>query len=194
MKNKIIDLTQTMYLGMPDWNGTCGFRMSKVMDYNEGACVHELNIPSGIGTHIDAPSHFIQRGADVSDINVSSLICPGVVIDVRQKADQNYAVSVDDLTEFEEKCGAIPEKSLVIANTGWGHKWEDAVAYRNQDAKGIMHFPRFSSEAAEFLLKRNIEGIAVDTLSPDGSDYRFPVHHVLLGAGKFIIENIINLY
>jgi len=53
-----------------------------------------------------------------------------------------------------------------------------------------MHFPAFSSSAAAFLLKRGVAGIAIDTLSPDCLDQTFPVHEMILGAGKYIIENV----
>ena len=53
-----------------------------------------------------------------------------------------------------------------------------------------MHFPAFSAASAELLLKRNVAGIAIDTLSPDCLDPDFTVHTLILGAGKYIIENI----
>lgn len=47
-------------------------------------------------------------------------------------------------------------------------------------------------EAAHFLLSRKIVGLGIDTLSPDRPDNGYPVHAALLGAGKYIIENIAN--
>lgn len=35
-------------------------------------------------------------------------------------------------------------------------------------------------------------GLGIDTLSPDTRDSGFPVHQLVLGAGKYIIENIAN--
>ena len=43
------------------------------------------------------------------------------------------------------------------------------------------------------LAEKNIVGIGIDTLSPDGSNMSFPVHHKILGAGKYIIENLCHL-
>jgi kynurenine formamidase len=56
-----------------------------------------------------------------------------------------------------------------------------------------MHFPGFSAGAADFLLERKIVGIGIDTLSPDGSNVGFPVHEKILGAGMYIVENLVNL-
>jgi kynurenine formamidase len=186
----VIDLTQTLVEGIPDWDGCCDFKMRQVMDYSEGARVHTLEMRNGIGTHIDAPSHFIEGGLDVASISLEELICPGVVINVVEKAHENFALSPDDIISFEEQHGKIPEKSVVIVYTGWGSRWHSPDQFRNVDENGVMHYPKLSVEAAELLLKRNINGIAVDTLSPDAGDLTFPVHHKLLGANKFILENV----
>lgn len=186
----LIDLTQILVAGMPDWDGCCGFQMQTLLDYDEGACVQTLTMPNGIGTHMDAPAHFIKNGKDISAIKLEKLFCPGVVVDVSAHAHQDYLLSFDDLNAFEKKHGAIPEASIVIINTGWGRKWSKPSQYRNVNAHGIMRFPTVSIAAAEFLLQRNINGIAIDTLSPDLPDSGFGVHHKLLSAGKFIIENI----
>lgn len=198
MKNKIIDLTQTISEGVPDWDGCCGFQMNKILDYADGACVQEIKTCNGIGTHIDAPSHFIEGGLDISNISLEKLVCPAVVIDVSHKTTSNrdsnsasnYALSYSDVIDFEKTYGSIPEKSIVIGNTGWGTKWGSPKDYRQADLDGHMNFPKFSIEAIDYLLEKNINGIAIDTLSPDGGDMNFPVHHQILGAGKFIIENI----
>jgi len=42
------------------------------------------------------------------------------------------------------------------------------------------------------LLERSIAGIGIDTLSCDRGDQGFPVHRVILGAGKYLVENIAN--
>ncbi len=41
------------------------------------------------------------------------------------------------------------------------------------------------------LLQRNISGIGIDTFSPDPAIQEdYPVHHLMLKAGKFQIENL----
>jgi kynurenine formamidase len=59
----------------------------------------------------------------------------------------------------------------------------------------MMHFPGFSPEAAEFLLKeREINGIGVDTLGIDvGASRDFKVHYTILPANKWGLENLANL-
>lgn len=187
---KYICLTQTIHEGIPDWEGNCGFHLQKIMDYPDGFRLHGMNTPCGIGTHMDAPSHFFQGGKSIHEIELSQLIAPGIIIDVSAKAHEDYSISVDDIHTFEKKHGKIKKNSVVIAKTGWGIYWGRPKKYRNVSSQGIKCFPRYSKEAANLLITRSISGIAIDTLSPDGSDENFPVHHLLLSNDKFIIENI----
>ena len=99
-------------------------------------------------------------------------------------------MSLEDLAHYESVYGKIAPNSLVIAHTGWSRFWNQPERYRNVDGQGQMHFPAFSRKAAEFLLARDVAGIAIDTLSPDCLDHEFPVHQVMLGHGKYIIENV----
>lgn len=187
---RIIELTHLLSPQVPTWNGSCGFCLEIKKDYDRTFRVQQMKLHAGIGTHMDAPSHCIEGGKSIAEIPLEQLIAPACVIDVSKKADANYAISVADIEQYEGDYGTIPSGALVIGYTGWSRFWSDSEAYRNVDSKGQMHFPAFSSEAAECLLQREIAGIAIDTLSPDCLDQEFPVHKAILGAGKYIIENI----
>jgi kynurenine formamidase len=186
----IIDLTHPLSSQVPTWNGSCGFVVEMKQDYDQMFRVQQFKMHAGVGTHMDAPSHCIEGGKSIADIAPELLIVPACVIDVSRDAHEDYLVSVQDIEEYERAHGRIPKGALVIAFTGWDRFWGDPDAYRNADAAGQMHFPAFSSQAAELLVQRDVAGIAIDTLSPDCSDPAFPVHHIMLGAGKYIIENI----
>ena len=71
----------------------------------------------------------------------------------------------------------------------------DARAFLGQDVLETLHFPGFSKEACEFLLKeRDVAGLGVDTLSLDfGASKDFAVHKLWLGAGKWGLECVANL-
>lgn len=190
---KIIDLTHILNGDIPTWNGTCGFHSEIKMDYPKGCRVQQYKMHAGVGTHMDAPSHFYKDGKHIADMPLEQLIVPGHVIDVTQRRAPDLLISPADLKVYEERHGKIEKNSLVIGYTGWGAFWDDTSRYRNPDTSGKMHFPGFSKEAAQFLLERDIAGLGIDTLSPDGSNQGFPVHELILGAGKYILENLTNL-
>jgi len=82
--------------------------------------------------------------------------------------------------------------------TGWGRYWPDKVRYLGSDTPGdakTLHFPGFSKEAAEFLVKeRAIDGVGIDTPSIDhGPSGDFIVHRILNGADLYGLENVANL-
>lgn len=187
---KIVDLTQPLYSDVSTWDGSCGFCLEIKKDYDQMFRVQQIDMHAGVGTHMDAPSHRILGGSSIADIPVEQLVVPVCVIDVSKKTDPNYKISFQDIKEYEASFGLIPSNALVIGFTGWSRLWTNSDRYRNVDANGQMHFPAFSSECAQFLIERNVSGIAIDTLSPDCLDLDFPVHRIILGAGKYIIENL----
>ena len=89
----------------------------------------------------------------------------------------------------------LPLGAAVLMWSGWEERASDEAAYRNIDSKGVMHFPGFSREAAEFLVNgRAARGIGVDTLSLDyGPSTDFAAHCAVLSANRWGIENLANL-
>jgi kynurenine formamidase len=190
---KIIDLTHTLDETIPSWSGSCGFQAEIKLDYAD--CpdevkfrVQQIKMHAGVGTHIDAPAHCVQDDLTVDQLSLSNLIASTVVIDVSNLSHGRYSVTVKDIEGFEKSYGTIQPNSFVIIKTGWEQFWNEPQKYRNNH-----FFPSVSKAAAEFLLKRQIVGVGIDTLSPDRPEDGYPVHALLLGAGKYIIENVANL-
>ncbi|MEO8401332.1 MAG: cyclase family protein [Gammaproteobacteria bacterium] len=186
----LIDLTHTLNSSAPTWSGNCGFNHKVIVDYPEACRVQSIDMNAGTGTHIDAPSHFIPGAKSAADIPLDDLIVPVYVIDVSARAHADYYITPDDIYAFEKQHGKISAKSLVVGYTGWDQYWHDAKKFRNPDDTGQMHFPGFSKNSAELLLERGIAGLGIDSLSPDCLDLNFPVHYAILGAGKYIVENL----
>ena len=152
------------------------------------------------GTHIDAPIHFAEGRLAVDEIPLQKLIAPAVVVDVRASVTENrdYRLSRQDLDRWESRHGLIQQGAVVLMLTGWGQGWPDRSRYLGSatpsDPK-TLHFPGFSKEAAEFLVKeRHIDGIGIDTPSIDhGPSQDFIVHQIINGANLYGLENIANL-
>ena len=193
---QVVDLTHVLRPDMPFWPGTAPFEIERLADYDQGYRMHRFTLWENIGTHIDAPAHFVEGQRSVNELGVNDLIVPVAIIDAREQAarDPDYQLSVEDVLSWEERNGRIQPGSLVVMNTGWHKKFHDPEAYINQDEAGVLHFPGFSVAAAQVLVERDVAGIGIDTLSLDpGNDLGFPVHTIMLGAGKFQVENMNNL-
>lgn len=190
----LIDLTHTLDETIPTWNGGCGFNVTTFIDYSD--CVPDgkgdtqfrvqrYTMNAGIGTHIDAPAHCIPGGKCVSELLLTDLYAPLIVIDLASPVHEQSLLTIADIERFEEAYGTIQAGSFVFVRTGWDCYWHDREKYHNKHL-----FPAVSLEAAELLVQRGIVGLGIDTLSPDRPEDGFRVHQLVLGAGKYIVENI----
>ncbi len=150
-----------------------------------------------LSTTIDSPARSTGGGWTVGQIPPERLIAPLVVLDLRKQARSNpdYQLSVGDVARWEQANGQIPFGSVVMALTGWESRWYSAEKYRNADARGTMHFPGFSLDAARFLVEaRNVLGLGIDTLSVDqGASSTLEVRQYTLAHGLYHLENVTNL-
>ena len=203
-ESKLVDLTypldeQTVFwpTNKPfTWEKAAWGRTPKGYWYASG----DFSMSEHGGTHIDAPNHFAEGRLAVDEIPLQKLIAPAVVIDVRPsvEANRDYRLSRKDLQGWENRHGQIPQGAVVLMLTGWGAGWPDKSRYLGSATPSdptTLHFPGFSREAAEYLVKeRQIDGIGIDTPSIDyGPSQDFIVHQVVNGANLYGLENVANL-
>jgi kynurenine formamidase len=192
------DLTHELTTTFPAFvPGEEAARRTTVTIEANGYYMQEWRIIEHIGTHLDAPGHFVVGGRLAPELRPSELIVPAVVVDIADRAarDPDTVVTVDDLRAFERRHGRIPRGAAVLMDSGWAARVGDPAAYRNPDAAGTLHFPGFGAEATEWLLRRRqIRAVGVDTLSTDpGTSTTFETHLLLAGADRYGLENLANL-
>jgi len=197
-KTRVLDLSYAINDKLVPWPGDEKFFEATVNASVEknGFFTRSFWMLEHYGTHVDAPAHFPPGKTTVDQIPAKQLFGPAVVIDVRAESgkDADYQLGASRVEEWEERHGRIPEGAIVLLRTGWASRWPDARKYRNQDAKGKMHFPGFSPGAAKLLIQRKVSGLGCDTLSIDhGASSDYPVHHLALGAGLYQLENLADL-
>ena len=184
---KLIDLTHTLDSNIPTWNGGCGFHLDLHIDYadcegEDKFRVMKMRMHSGIGTHMDAPSHCIPGGKYIHNFEVDELCMTCFVVDVSVKVHERYSLTSEDISAFESDHGTISQGSCVMIKTGWEKFWAEPEKYRNNHV-----FPSVSPEAAGLLLERGVSALGIDTLSPDRPEDGFKVHQIFLGNGKILI-------
>lgn len=154
------------------------------------------------GTHIDSPVHFAENRQTVDQIPLENLIGQAVKIDVSSKASGNadYQISIEDFTKWEQDNGQIPNKSIVLIQTGFGKFYPDKAKYLGTDKRGEsaakeLHFPGLSPDAAKWIVKnRKINAIGIDTASIDyGQSKNFSSHVILMSENIPAFENVANL-
>jgi kynurenine formamidase len=149
-------------------------------------------------THLDAPVHFVPGGRTVPELAPAELMyVPAAVINIAERAAKSpdAQVEITDLLQYERRYGRIAQGAMVIMNSGWTSRVNNPDAFLGVDKKGQFHWPGWSPEAAQFLVEeREISGVGVDTISIDRAiAANFPVHHRVLGANHFALENLAHL-
>ena len=196
----VVDLTHAVSADAPYWPGPprSPFTHDTLSAHDDGAPrMAAYAAPEHFGTHFDAPVHGGMGLASVDRVPTQELFGPAVVIDVtiQAGADEDYAVTADDVRAWEAAHGRIPPGAIVLMRSGWAARWEQGDPYYNQGDDGRLHFPGFGEDAARYLVEeRDIAGIGVDTGSVDpGNAAGFPAHGIVNGSGRFHLENLADL-
>jgi kynurenine formamidase len=155
------------------------------------------------GTHIDAPIHFSKRGQTLDQLPIERLIGASVRIDVTAQCahDRDYLVAIQDLERWEVGHGRIPNRSIVLLDTGFARYWPSRQQYLGTELRGpegvrALHFPGLHPEAAAWLVReRQIKAVGIDTASIDyGQSTKFETHVVLLSQNVPVFENLGDLH
>jgi arylformamidase len=152
----------------------------------EGRETRKIVLGTHIGTHADAPRHFVPNGGTIDEIPLDVLIGPATVVDFTDCR----SLQEIDVPDLKRKIGEkIPAR--LILRTGWSEYFGNLKFYNE--------YPFFSEGAAKWLVEQGVQLIAMDTPSPDnpahsrGTAKDSPNHKVLLGAGVVLVEYLTNL-
>ncbi|NWJ43310.1 cyclase family protein [Marine Group I thaumarchaeote] len=182
---KIIDLTLTISNKIPTFPGSPQpnfIPWEKIKD--DGYNLELLFLSSHTGTHLDAPYHFLEKGAKIHEISLKKLVSNAVLIKSRKKS--NESVTKTDIQKFEKKHGKIVSFSSVIFYTGWQRNLQKKHYFTKN--------PGLSVSAAKYLASKKISLVGIDSPSIDlGTDSKFSVHQIFAKKGMLIVENLANL-
>ena len=176
-KSEWIDLSLTIKSGRVVWPGDPEVEVTKLMQIENGEICNtsHLNCPVHVGTHIDAPLHFIEGGDGIETLPLSSLAGPAKVIEIKNE-------EVITLNEVEDK--EINEGDIVLFKT------INSSRYLKEDTFN-ENYVYLSTEAARYLVSKKISTVGIDYYSIAGlNDNIVECHEVLLGAKVTIIEGL----
>ena len=182
---KILDLTLTISNKTPAFPGSPHphfIPWERIKD--DGYNLELLFLSSHTGTHLDAPYHFLEKGAKIHEISLKKLVSNAVLIKSRKKS--NESVTKTDIQKFEKKHGKIASFSSVIFYTGWQRNLQKKYYFTKN--------PGLSVSAAKYLASKKISLVGIDSPSIDlGTDSKFSVHQIFAKKGMLIVENLTNL-
>jgi kynurenine formamidase len=152
----------------------------------DGCNLLHIAMGSQTGTHLDAPFHFRDDGARVDALDLSALVGPAVVVDVRRAGPRRRI----GWEEFRPHAAQLAARRILVVHTGWS---------RHYGSPAYFDHPFLDAGAARRLLGLGVRAFLLDAPSidetPDAehSGEGFPVHHLIAAAGATIGENLTNL-
>jgi arylformamidase len=160
------DITRPLRRGMLVYPGDINpvFLQEKQGKYQ----ISDLHMSSHTGTHIDAPTHYLNTGDSIDTIPFESLIGKCRVVDVSGAGSRITKAHLTGIAQGTKRL------LLKTAFSGQNNFQED--------------YPSLSLDAAEFITSSGIRCIGIDSPSIESFNGNGDVHRNLLGGGCIIIE------
>jgi len=177
MNHDWIDVSVPLFNGMAYWPGDAPFQRLDTLKISQGSeCnLSQFSASVHLGTHMDAPRHFIEGAVGIDAMPLSATVGPARVI----------AIHDPDLIRTEElEPHDLQEGERILFKTANSeHAWRS-----HSFQEKFVHFP---ASTAKYLAERRVRTVGIDYLSVGGYETDgAETHRVLLGAGIWVIEGL----
>lgn len=175
-----LDVTWPLRNDMVHWPGQPPVRLERLSSMEEGghSNVTALSTSVHAGTHMDAPVHFLQDGADITAVPLDAMLGS-----VRVASVAGAVITPAGIEGYESRSGRLlPGERIFFRTANSESDWllepfhEDYVAV--------------NAAAARLLASRGILVVGIDYLSVAPFGNTAETHRILLRAGVWIIEGL----
>ncbi|MDP2642157.1 MAG: cyclase family protein [bacterium] len=174
----IIDISVPIDNRLPLWPNSSGLCLTRISKIGKKNAVNETHIEMNahIGTHIDAPLHFIPRGTSIDKSPLDTFIGPAFVA---------YLPKVKEITAKDLEALSLPKGvKRILFKTSNSLLWEKKVKKFKKDYVGL------TAGAASWLVKRGVKLVGIDYLSIAKFSEATVVHKILLGNSVYVLESL----
>jgi arylformamidase len=175
----IYDISVSISPDLPTWPGDPGLKLDQYESIDKGALYNATQMSSSVhlGTHVDAPRHFLKDGSTVEQLPLEILTGPCYVVQLPDGIDA-ITSEVLDRTEITSTM------KRVLFGTSNSHYWAKG------ESKFQTDFVAITEDGAEWLVERGVQLVGIDYLSVAPYEESIPTHTVLLKAGVVIVEGL----
>jgi arylformamidase len=176
---RIYDVSVPLSAATPTYPGDPGIDIKNWLTLANGdaANVSVMNFGLHSGTHVDAPSHFIESGAKVDSLPLEILIGEAEVVEA---ADH---IRVIDEPFVAANC--VGGSKRILFKTRNSTFWGDTQQGFRED------YVYIDANAARRLVETGIKLVGIDYLSVEQfKSENFQTHHALLSEGVVILEGL----
>ncbi len=175
----IYDISLTLSPDLPTWPGDPGLELEKFesMDQGSGTNCTSISTSVHIGTHVDAPHHFLNDGRTVDELSLDVLTGPCYVLQLPDGVD---AITSEVLDRSE----ITSDMKRILFGTSNSHFWAQGEKEFQTD------FVAITEDGAEWLVEHGVQLVGVDYLSVAPYGDSVGTHSVLLKAGVVVVEGL----
>jgi arylformamidase len=174
----IYDISLTISNDLPVWPGDTPVKLvrNRDMHYGELYTLSELTSTVHVGSHLDAPMHFVRHGHGVDQIDLNKLIGPCYVVDLPD-------VNSIDAPSLEQ--ANIPAHVTRLLCRTRNSEW-----WARSDNTFHTDFVAIDPSGAEWIVQRGMQLVGVDYLSVGAYEGGIPTHEILLSNGVVPVEGL----
>lgn len=176
---RIFDISLTVSSDLPVWPGDPPIELERVESMDEGAHANVSRLSAGvhIGTHVDAPHHFLNDGHTIEQLPLDVLTGPCYVT---QLPDGIEAITAEAL-----KGMSLPsDTTRILFGTSNSRLWSRGETKFHED------FVAITEDGANWLVQHGIQLLGVDYLSVAPYGDSVSTHTILLQAGMVVVEGL----
>ena len=177
MSHDWVDISVPLHTGMAHWPDDRPFdRVETEKIANGDACnLSEISTSAHIGTHMDAPRHYLPEGAGIETFPISAGVGRARVVAIHDAE----LIRVSELKPYR-----LTKGERVLFKTRNSEECWTTSKFQEK----FVHIPH---PTAAYLAECGIQTVGVDYLSVGGYDTDGPeTHRTLLKAGIWIIEGL----
>lgn len=165
---KIIDISTPLYQNMEVLPGLCGFVLEWELRIAEGDTRNRSRITMGthLGTHVDAPRHFIEGGKTLDQMPQHRLIGRAQIIEVPYP--------------------------LTVTGNFLKDKYENAeiVLFKFGKSRQNRLIDYFDPSGVSFLIGKGVNVIGTDNGNVDSKNTEWEIHRQILREEILIVEGL----
>lgn len=170
---RLIDISQSVDPKAGIFPGDTPFHFEWKWDLSAGSScnVAAVTTSAHVGTHADAPLHFLEQGASIGEVDLEPYLGPCIVVEGPASGQvlQSHLADID-----------FAQTPRVLLKT-----------HESEDSAFPERFVTLSTEAAEYLANAGALLVGLDTPSMDPPTSKsLEAHHALGRAGIAILENL----
>lgn len=191
---RIVDLTVELRDGLSTYPGgpkmavmnriTHEWSAPRYLPPAAGAADRIVLLNEHIGTHVDAPFHFLKDGETIEALPPDRFCGTAVLADISTRDPAAPVTAAQIEAALAARGEAVRPGDMLLVRCWAG----------DRDDPGFVRAAALTPDAGAWAVAQRVKALGVDLPSVDSpGDRSFPVHMTLLSARVLIYENLANL-